>query len=92
MKKFINKLEDGFVSVVEFCGKNILWFLLTAVVLDAALIGAYFAWHWENYFVINSVFVVNFAALFAVLLPAACWLVCCVDDIIQGCKLAKHKK
>jgi hypothetical protein len=92
MKNFINKLEDSFVSVVEFCGKNLIWFLLTAVLLDVALIGAYLAWNWENYFVINSVFVVNFAAIFAVLLPAASWLVCCVDDIIQARKLAKHKK
>lgn len=94
MKKIINKLEDAFVNAVFFAKKYMLAFLVPPVVLDVLLIGAYFLFGWENYWVINSVFVVNFIALAAVAIVVIAWIMCAVHDVYTSVHSAakKHTK
>ena len=67
MKK-IEKIIDSISNVMSFLSSHMLWFLGIPVVLDALLVGAYFAFHFENFVIINSVFVVNFIGLGALAL------------------------
>lgn len=92
MKKIINKLEDAFVSAVFFAKKHMLAFLVPPVVLDVLLIGAYFLFGWENYWVINPVFVVNFIALAAIALVVIAWMICAVHDVYAAVRSAAKTK
>jgi hypothetical protein len=67
MKK-IEKIIDSIFNVMSFLHSHMLWFLGIPVALDALLIGAYFAFDFENFVIINSVFVVNFIGLGALAL------------------------
>lgn len=67
MKK-IEKIIDAIINVMSFLRSHMLWFLGISVALDALLIGAYFAFHFENFIIINSVFLVNFIGLGALAL------------------------
>lgn len=67
MKK-IEKIIDSIINVMSFLHSHMLWFLGIPVLLDALLIGAYLAFHFENFVIINSVFVVNFIGLGALAL------------------------
>ncbi len=67
MKK-IDKILDSIANVMAFLHDHMLWFLGVPMILDALLIGAYFAFGFENFILINSVFVVNFIGLGALAL------------------------
>ena len=69
MKTF-DKIIDSITNVMAFICDHMLWFLGVPVVLDVLLISAYFVFHFENFVIINSVFVVNFIGLGAVALYA----------------------
>lgn len=69
MKK-IEKIIDSITNVMSFLSSHMLWFLGIPAVLDALLIGAYFAFYFENFVIINSVFVINFIGLGALALYA----------------------
>ena len=93
MKKII-KLEDAFVNAVFFAKQHMLTFLIPPVVLDALLIGAYLLFGWENYWVINPVFVINFIALAAVAIVVIAWIMCAVHDVYTTVRSVakKHTK
>lgn len=59
----IDKLCDSVNNILDFVRDHMLWFLGIPLLLDVLLIGAYFAFGFENFILINSVFVVNFIGI-----------------------------
>lgn len=95
MKKF-DKIIDSITNVMAFLCDHMLWFLGVPAVLDVLLISAYFAFGFENFFVINSVFVVNFVCLGAVALYALwCYVVkhiiIAIADAVDAIKTKKEQ-
>lgn len=95
MKTF-DKIIDSIDNVMGFIHDNMLWFLCVPAVLDVLLISAYFVFHFENFVIINSVFVVNFIGLGAVALYALwCFVVkkviIAIADAVDAIKTKKEQ-
>lgn len=95
MKK-IEKIIDSITNVMSFLSSHMLWFLGIPAVLDALLIGAYFAFRFENFVIINSVFVINFIGLGALAIYALwCFVVknilIAIADAVDAIKTKKEQ-
>ena len=92
MKKIRELIED----VMEFLSTSMLLLLVIPAALDMVVIMAYFGAGFENFFIINSVFVVNFISLGAlafyvamshIILPIAYY----IYDMIEVAKMKRKK-
>lgn len=92
MKKIRELIED----VMEFLSTSMLLLLVIPAALDMVVIMAYFGAGFENFFIINSTFVVNFLGLGAVafyvvmshiIMPIAYY----IYDVIEVAKMKRKK-
>ena len=92
MKKIRELIED----VMEFLSTSMLLLLVIPAALYMVVIMAYFGAGFENFFIINSVFVVNFISLGAlafyvamshIILPIAYY----IYDMIEVAKMKRKK-
>lgn len=57
------KITTRFINAAERIGRATPYVVVSAALADVALIGAYFAWGFEHYGVINAVMVCTIAAV-----------------------------
>ena len=92
MKKIRELIED----VMEFLSTSMLLLLVIPAALDMVVIMAYFGAGFENFFIINGTFVVNFIGLGAaafyvvmshIIMPVAYF----VYDVVATAKMKRKK-
>ena len=92
MKKIRELIED----VMDFLSSGMLLFLVIPAALDIVVIMAYFGAGFENFFIINSTFVVNFIGLGAaafyvvmshIIMPVAYF----IYDVVATAKMKRKK-
>lgn len=77
-----NSVCDNVVNIVEWLKSSMMKILLSAAVVTAALLLAYFCSGWEKYAIINMVIAYDFIALGAVAIVFCAWLACKIHDYV----------
>jgi hypothetical protein len=80
--KMKTTVSDGVVNIVEWLRSSMIKILLSAAVVTAALLLAYFYSGWEKYAIINMVIAYDFIALGAVSIVFCAWLACKIHDYV----------
>ena len=95
----MNKIREFMKYAIEdtmaFLHDHMLWFLVIPMALDMVLIIAYFGVGFENFFIINSIFVVNFIGLgclpLYVVMSIILRIAHFIDDVVQTAKLKRKQ-
>ena len=95
MKTF-DKIIDSITNVMAFLCDHMLLCLVIPMALDMVLIIAYFGVGFENFFIINSTFVVNFIglgalALYVILKGITLPIANFIYDIVETAKMKRKQ-